>query len=269
MLTRTPTMMMKMIMWYSVKTTTHQPLSKQLQYRILQLKRPRTRQTPKMATMIDLASPLFSKTQMVVLETPLSRTLVQPMAVLIMAMALHNKTCNNTTMIVLITVVVMIAAIVDTKVVKTMVVVAIIITDAMTTEDTVVIDAKTTNMEMIVAVAMVAATGTIDVVDTTTETVEVAQATMIKVATEAMVSRIEVPEETIIVNNSHMISSIETKLTLTLIIDFTTRTILISSVEPLIKRKRPSISKFTCSKAVQERLPKIAPLSTKEKKRLK
>ena len=263
-------MMMKMIMWYSAKTTTHQPLSKQPQYRILQRKRPRTRQTPKMATMIDLASLLFSKTQMVFLETPLSRTLAQPMAVLIMAMALHNKTCNNTTMIVLITVVVMIAAIVDTKEVKTMVAVAIIITDAMTTEDTVVIDAKTTNMEMIAAVAMVAATGTIDVADTTTETVEVAQATMIKVATEAMVvSRIEVPEETIIVNNSHMISSIETKLTLTLIIDFTTRTILISSVEPLIKRKRPSISKFTCSKAVQERLPKIAPLSTREKKRLK
>ena len=123
-------MMMKMIMWYSAKTTTHQPLSKQLPYRILQRKRPRTRQTPKMATMIDLVSPLFSKTLMVVLETPLSRTLAQQMAVLIMAMALHSKTCNNTTMIVLITVVAMIAATVDTKVVKTMVAVTIIITDS-------------------------------------------------------------------------------------------------------------------------------------------
>ena len=137
-------------------------------------------------------------------------------------------------MIVWITVVVMIAAIVDTKVVKTMVAVAIIITDAMTIEDTVMIGAKTTNMEMIAVVAMVAATGTIDVAATTTETVEVAQATMIKVATEAMVvSRIEVPEETIIVNNSsHTISSIATKLILNQTIVFTTKTTPISSVEP-------------------------------------
>ena len=137
-------------------------------------------------------------------------------------------------MIVLITVVAMTEAIVDTKVAETMVAVAIIITDAMITEATAVNGAKTTNMEMIAAAVDTAATGRIDVAAITTETEEVvAPGTMIKVAIEAMVvSRIVVPEETITVNNSHMISSIETKLTLNLIIDFTTRTTLISSAGP-------------------------------------
>ena len=137
-------------------------------------------------------------------------------------------------MIVLITVVAMTEAIVDTKVAETMVAVAIIITDAMITEATAVNGAKTTNMVMIAAAVDMAATGGIDVVATTTETEEVvAPGTMIKEAIEAMVvSRIVVPEETITVNNSHTISSIETKLILTLIIDFTTRTTLISSAGP-------------------------------------
>ena len=77
-----------------------------------------------------------------------------------------------------------------------------------------------------------AATERIDAV-AITETEEVAQATMIKVATGATeVSRIVVPEETITVNNSHMISSIVTKLIQNLTIVFTIKTTPISSVEP-------------------------------------
>ena len=183
-----------------------------------------------MEAMIDPESLSFSKMLITDLETPLSRMeQVLPMV----AMAHHNKRCSNTTMIVLITVVEMIEAIVDTKVVETMVTVVVIITDAMTTEATVVIDAKTTNTVMTVVAEATVATERIDEVATTIETEAVAKATMIKAEIEGMVSRIEVPEETIIVNNSsHTISSIATKLTLSLIIDFTTRTILISSAGP-------------------------------------
>ena len=114
-----------------------------------------------------------------------------------------------------------------------MVAVAIIITDAMTTEATEVSGAITTNTEMIAVVEATAATERIVVAATTTETEEVAKATMIKVVIEAtVVSRIVVPEETIFDNNSHTISSTGIKLILIRIIDFTTRTILISSVEP-------------------------------------
>ena len=102
----------------------------------------------------------------------------------------------------------------------------------MTTEATVVIDAKTTNTVMTVVAEATVITERIDVVATTTETEAVAKATMIKAEIEGMVSKIEVPEETIIVNSSNMISSIGTKLILNLIIDFTTRTILISSAGP-------------------------------------
>ena len=212
----------------------HQPQSKQPQLKILQRKRPRIHQTPKMVEMIGLESLSFSQTLIAVLETPLSRNLVPLMVDLIMVMEILSKRCNNMTMIVLITVVVTIEAIVDTKVAETMVAVAIIITDAMITEATAVNGAKTTNMVMIAAAVDMAATGRIDVAAITTETEEeVAPGTMIKVVIEAMVvSRIVVPEETITVNNSHTISSIETKLILTLIIDFTTRTTLISSAGP-------------------------------------
>ena len=184
-----------------------------------------------MEEMIGPESLSFSKMLITDLETPLSRMeQVLPMV----AMAHHNKRCSNTTMIVLITVVEMIEAIVDTKVVETMVNVVAIITDAMTTEATVVIDAKTTNTVMTVVAEATAATERIDEVATTIETEAVAkEATMIKAEIGGMVSRIEVPEETIIVNNSsHTISLIATKLTLSLIIDFTTRTILISSAGP-------------------------------------
>ena len=181
-----------------------------------------------MEAMIDLESLSFSKMLITDLETPLSR--MEP-ALPMVVMAHHNKRCSNTTMIVLITVVVMIEAIEDTKVVETMATIVVIITDAMTTEATVMIDAKTTNTAMTVVAEATVATERIDEVATTIETEEVAkEATMTTAEIEGMVSRIEVPEETIIVNNSsHMISSIATKLILSLIIDFTTRTILISS----------------------------------------
>ena len=227
----TKTTTMKMKAWNSVRTTTHPLISKLLQHRIMLLKRLRTRQTPKMEAMIGPESQSFSKMLMVDLETPLS--LMEPaLPMVVMAMAHHNMRINNTTMIVLITVVETIEAIVDTKVVKTMAAVAIIITDAMTTEATVVIDAKTTNTVMTVVAEATVITERIDVAATTTETEAVAKATMIKAEIEGMVSRIEVPEETIIVNSSNMISSIGTKLILNLIIDFTTRTILISSAGP-------------------------------------
>ena len=228
MMTMTKTTMMKMRAWNSAKTTMHLLLSKLLQHKILQRKRPRTRQTPKMEAMIDLESLSFSKMLITDLETPLSR--MEP-ALPMVAMAHHNKRCSNTTMIVLITVVVMIEAIEDTKVVETMATIVVIITDAMTTEATVMIDAKTTNTAMTVVAEATVATERIDEVATTIETEAVAkEATMTTAEIEGMVSRIEVPEETIIVNNSsHTISLIATKLILSLIIDFTTRTILISS----------------------------------------
>ena len=135
----------------------HQPQSKQPQLKILQQKRPRIHQTPKMVEMIGLESLSFSQTLIVVLETPLSQNSVPLMVDLIMVMEILSKRCNNMTMIVLITVVAMTEAIVDTKVAETMVAVAIIITDAMITEATAVNGAKTTNMEMIAAAVDMAA----------------------------------------------------------------------------------------------------------------
>ena len=231
MMTMKTTTMKKMRAWNSAKITTHQPPSKQLQLKIQQRKRPRI---PKMAATIDQESPSFSKMPIMALETPRSRRASAKIENPTMAMVLNSKQRNNTTMIVLITVeVAMIVAIVDTKVAKTMVDVATIITDAMTTEVTVVSGAITTNTEMIAVVEATAATERIVVAATTIETEEVAKATMIKVVIEAtVVSRIVVPEETILDNNSHTISSTGIKLILSRIIDFTTRTILISSVEP-------------------------------------
>ena len=190
-----------------------------------------------MVVIIFQVSPSFrvvTKMLTAVLETPLSRReSALPTAETTTVIALHNKRCNNMTMIVWITVVVMIVT-ADTKAVKSMVAVTITITDAMTIMAAMVVTGvETTSMEMIGVVEATAATETIDGVATITETEEVDQATMIKVATGAMaVSRIVVQEETITVNNSHTISSIETKSILSQTTDFTTKTTLISSVEP-------------------------------------
>ena len=237
---KTTITMMKMRAWYSAKITPHQPLSKQLQHKILQLKWSKTLRTPKMVAItckVSLSFKVVTKMPTVVLETPLSLRESGPRtADPTMATVLHSNRCNNsTTMIVWITVVAeMTEVIVDTKAVKIMVAATIIITDAMTTmAATVVTDVETTSMEMTGVAEATAATERIDAVATITETEEVAQATMIKVATGAtVVSRIVVPEETITVNNSHMISLIVTKLIQNLTIVFTIKTTPISSAEP-------------------------------------